>query len=235
MESLAKLRELAESTIDMAATDHHEYLIKADFDPSLQEIQTKMEDIFNQLEPEAKRVASHFDIEFEKKLKFENNPQYGYHMRVSRVEANAIRNDKSIIQLRTQKAGLLFTTPKLQNLSSMHSDLVKEYREQQSSISKEVIAITGTYFPVLEQTNRVMAELDVFISLALVAVHAPVSYVRPKVTIEGDIKLKGARHPCVEMQDDVSFISNDVDLINGSSMFHIITGPNMGILNLSRW
>lgn len=44
----------------------------------------------------------------------------------------------------------------------------------------------------------------------------------------GNTVLKEARHPCMEMQDDVSFITNDVSLERGSSEFIIITGPNMG-------
>ena len=62
-------------------------------------------------------------------------------------------------------------------------------------------------------------------------------------TGEGDIVLLGARHPCIEVQDDVTFIPNDVHLIRGTTsslelylsslitdknMFQIITGPNMG-------
>lgn len=62
-------------------------------------------------------------------------------------------------------------------------------------------------------------------------------------TGEGDIVLLGARHPCIEVQDDVTFIPNDVHLIRGSTsfvdlylnslitdknVFQIITGPNMG-------
>lgn len=66
---------------------------------------------------------------------------------------------------------------------------------------------------------------------------------------KGNVILRDARHPCLEAQDDVSFIPNDVELVKGwllstliisqvslanlylvvdRSEFQIITGPNMG-------
>jgi DNA mismatch repair protein MSH2 len=69
-------------------------------------------------------------------------------------------------------------------------------------------------------------------------------YVRPTMLPpEQTISLQKARHPCLEKQDDVQFIANDVIMNRGTthanystthllpsdtSRFIIITGPNMG-------
>lgn len=65
---------------------------------------------------------------------------------------------------------------------------------------------------------------------------------RAEITLgEGDLVFKESRHPCLEAQDDVNFIPNDVELVRGQpspavcgsalmrntgkSEFNIITGP----------
>ena len=55
-------------------------------------------------------------------------------------------------------------------------------------------------------------------SLAEAASSSPLGYVRPCVSDKGtgDIVLTGARHPCLEKQDDMSFIANDVSLLRGT-------------------
>jgi DNA mismatch repair protein MSH2 len=51
----------------------------------------------------------------------------------------------------------------------------------------------------------------------------------------GIIKLSEARHPCVELMDEVRFISNAYDLIRDESGFQIITGPNMVGASILIW
>jgi len=37
----------------------------------------------------------------------------------------------------------------------------------------------------------------------------------------GNLVLRGARHPCLEVQDDVNFIPNDVEMIKGTPHPHL--------------
>lgn len=62
------------------------------------------------------------------------------------------------------------------------------------------------------------------------SVHAPTPFVRPTLHAmgTGDLVLKSARHACLEVQPDVTFIANDVEMRRGQSEFQIITGANMG-------
>ncbi|KAJ3142593.1 MutS-like protein [Physocladia obscura] len=227
---LVRFQEMVETTVDIAAAENHEYVIKADFDEALQATKVAKEKLEKQLVPEAERVADDLGVEYEKKLKLEQHSQYGWHLRLTKTDAAKIRGKKEYIELATNKSGSLFTTSTLKRLSGSIDDLRGKYEELQVSLVKEIIGITAGYFPVFERLNQLVAHLDVVVSLAHVAVHAPQQFIRPKVTRKGEsnLSLKGSRHPCLEVQDGVSFISNNVELNRDTSKFQIITGPNMG-------
>ena len=118
----------------------------------------------------------------------------------------------------------------MQSLRREHDQLSSNYNRTQTGLVQEVVNVASSYCPVLEQLAGILAHLDVIVSFAHVSIHAPAAYVRPKMHPRGtgNTVLKESRHPCLEMQDDISFITNDVSLVRDDSSFLIITGPNMG-------
>ncbi|KAI8991054.1 muts domain V-domain-containing protein, partial [Mycotypha africana] len=229
---LQKLEELVVTTIDLEALENHEYIIKAEFNEDLQNIREELRSINGQMENEFVNTAEKLRLEIEKKLRLENHSLYGYCLRmIGRNEASGkIRNKNDYIELSTQKSGTFFTTRALKQLSDSHRKLTEEYEQTQRGLVKEVIDIVATYCPSLESLGMTLAHMDVLVAFAHVSVMAPIPYVRPTMHPcgQGSVVLEEARHPCLEVQDYVNFIPNDVDMTRNSSEFLVITGPNMG-------
>jgi DNA mismatch repair protein MSH2 len=228
--SLAKLEEMVETTVDLDALENHEFIIKPEFDDSLRIIRKKLDKVRSDMDLEYRTVARDLDQERDKKLFLENSNRHGWCFRLTRNEAGCIRNKKGYQECSTQKNGVYFTTSTMQSLRREHDQLSSNYNRTQTGLVSEVVNVAASYSPVLEQLAGVLAHLDVIVSFAHASVHAPTGYTRPKIHPRGtgNTVLKEARHPCMEMQDDISFITNDVSLIRDESSFLIITGPNMG-------
>ena len=228
--SLARLAEMVETTVDLEALDNHEFIIKPEFDEHLRTISSKIAKLRSDMNTEHRRAGRDLDQETDKKLFLENHRVHGYCFRLTRTEAACIRNKSTYLEIQTQKNGVYFTTRHLQELRREHDQLSASYNRTQSNLVSEVVAVAASYTPVLERLAALISHLDVIVSFAHVSVHAPTAYVRPKMHARGtgDTVLKEARHPCMEVQDDVNFITNDVELRRDSSRFLIITGPNMG-------
>ncbi|KAK0962860.1 MSH2 protein [Friedmanniomyces endolithicus] len=229
-DSLVKLQEMVETTVDLEALDNHEFVIKSEFDDGLRIIRKKLDKLRYQMDQEHREVADDLNQDPEKKLFLENHKVHGWCFRLTRTEAAAIRNKKQYQECSTQKNGVFFTTTKMTNYRREFDQLSENYNRTQSGLVNEVVQVAASYCPVIEKLAGILAHLDVIVSFAHVSVHAPTSYVRPKIHARGtgNTILKEARHPCMEMQDDISFITNDVSLVRGESEFLIITGPNMG-------
>ncbi|VVT44048.1 uncharacterized protein SAPINGB_P000276 [Magnusiomyces paraingens] len=229
-QNLEKLQELVETTVDLEALDNHEFIIKPDFDDRLKEIRDRLAELREQIDDEHIRASDDLNVDREKKLKLENHHVFGWCFRLTRTDASCLRSHSGYIELSTQKAGVYFTSRSLKSLSQEFNDLSNEYNKTQSGLVREVVGIVATYSPVLEALSLVLAHLDVIVSFAQAAVFAPIPYVRPKMHPRGSGRtiLKEARHPCLEAQDDMRFIPNDVTLVRDESEFLIITGPNMG-------
>ncbi|KHO01041.1 DNA mismatch repair protein MSH2 [Metarhizium album ARSEF 1941] len=230
-DSLGKLQDMVEQTVDLDALDRHEYIIKSEYDQGLRTIRRKLDQLDRDIRAEFHEAARDLGQEADKKIFLETSHKvHGVCMRLTRQEAGCIRNKPSYQECSTQKNGVYFTTKKMQSYRREHDQLSQNYNRTQSSLVNEVVHVASSYCPVLERLAGVLAHLDVIVSLAHCSVHAPVAYVRPKMHTrgEGQTRLIGARHPCMELQDDVQFITNDLEFTRDRSSFLIITGPNMG-------
>jgi DNA mismatch repair protein MSH2 len=228
--SFAKLQEMVETTVDLEALDNHEFIIKSEFDESLGNIRKRLDKLRKDMDYEHRNVGNDLGLDTEKKLFLENHRVHGWCFRLTRNEAGCIRSKKEYREISTQKNGVYFTTSSLQAIRREFDQLSETYNRTQSGLVNEVVSVASSYIPVVEKLAAVLAHLDVIVAFAHVSVHAPTSYTRPKMHPRGtgNTILKEARHPCMEMQDDISFITNDVSLVRDSSEFLIITGPNMG-------
>ncbi|ORY29618.1 muts domain V-domain-containing protein [Naematelia encephala] len=230
-EKLFTYEQMVEDTIDLDELSSHNYVLKAELDEDLRLAREDIVRIRDQLDAEHRRVGDDLGVDIEKKLHLENHQVYKYSFRITKAEAGLIRNKKQYIDLATQKSGSIFTTRHLKELNDEYTRVQEDYDKKQKKLVAEIVTIAATYTPIMEVLDNLIAGIDVTASFAHVSMNAPAGgYVKPKMSEKGagDVVVKGARHPCLEVQEDIVFIPNDHEMRKGSSEFLIITGPNMG-------
>jgi len=186
--------------------------------------------VMEEINEEFDKVAN--DIPGKDTAKLEKDVRYGYCFRVTRKDEKHLRGKSKYETLSTVNKGVMFTTRTMKALSARYRTASAEYEAKQAELVEKCIGVVASYVPVMEDMREMLSTLDVILSFAHVAVSAPSPYVRPTMSEAGtgDIILKQARHPCIEVMDELggTYIPNDVSLIRGESHFEIITVPNMG-------
>ena len=159
-----------------------------------------------------------------KTLKVDYNKVFGYYIEVS----------KSFID---QVPARFVRKQTLVNSERYITDELKEMENTIFSADDKLVSLEYEIFDSLRgyiadnrdrirKTAAIVAELDVFISLATVA--AKNNYVCPEIDISTDIVIKDGRHPVVEkFVSDSYFVPNDTHLDTSANKIMIITGPNM--------
>ncbi|KAF6160878.1 hypothetical protein GIB67_041932 [Kingdonia uniflora] len=231
-EHLSKFIGLVEASVDLEQLENGEYMISSSYDATLSALKDDRDAVEQQIHTLHKQTANDLDLPIDKALKLDKGTQYGHVFRITKKEEPKIRKKLTthFIVLETRKDGVKFTNQKLKKLGDQYQKLLEEYTSCQKELVARVVQTAATFSEVFESLAGILSELDVLLSFADLATSCPTPYSRPEITPsdEGDIVLEGSRHPCVEAQDGVNFISNDCILVRRKSWFQIITGPNMG-------
>jgi len=204
-----------------AATLERGGVVKAGFSKELDEIR--------QAASEAKRYLANLERQERertgiKSLKVGYNRVFGYYIEVSKSNLDSV--PESYIRKQTLTGGERFFTPELKEYESLILNAQDRIVELETAIFRQVCQqIAGVGEGILSSA-RALAEIDVFAALAEAAVRY--GYIKPELTAEDAIIIKGGRHPVVERSlGSDGFISNDAYLCNKDTQLIILTGPNM--------
>ncbi len=159
-----------------------------------------------------------------KSLKVGFNKVFGYYIEVSKANLNQV--PQHYIRKQTLVGGERFFTPELKEYESLILNTRDRISELEAGIFHRICCQVSTASERILAVASVLANLDVFSSLAEVAVNH--SYVRPRLTMDREIVIKGGRHPVVERGVSTnSFVPNDTYLSNSDNQLIVLTGPNM--------
>ncbi|CAK1555301.1 unnamed protein product [Leptosia nina] len=228
-DDLEKFQQMIEATVDMEAVDRGDFLVKPSFDDQLQVLHEQLEKYQISAEKELNKAARDLGLDAKKTIKLENNPQNGFCFRVTLKEEQSLRGNKKYTIIDAVKGGVRFKTNALDSITEDYVQAKVNYEKEQDKVVAEIIGIAAGYSECLFCLSHILSRLDVLVSFAVAASTAPNAYTRPEVTEALDeFVLRDVRHPCLEVQEGVSFIPNDVFFKRDSCLMHIVTGANMG-------
>ena len=156
-------------------------------------------------------------------LKIGYNKVFGYYIEITHTNAHLIPTNYQRKQ--TLSNAERFITPELKEYEQKIIGAEEKLKELEYELFIVLRETVRTYTKPILQVAHVLAELDVFVSLAEVAVRH--HYVRPQIKDDGQILITEGRHPVVEeMLEPGVFVPNDTHL-SKSHHLALITGPNM--------
>jgi DNA mismatch repair protein MutS len=196
-------------------------VIKEGFSSELDELRHKSKEAKQYLASVEQRERQRTGI---KSLKVGYNRVFGYYIEVSRANLNLVPSD--YIRKQTLSEAERFFTPELKEYESLILNAQEKISYLETAIFRQVCQQIGAASEQILATARTIAQIDALSSLAEVAIQH--GYVRPLLTTDNVIDIKGGRHPVVERSiGSDNFVPNDTYLNNKDSQLIILTGPNM--------
>jgi DNA mismatch repair protein MutS len=196
-------------------------VIRDGFSPELDEIRRNSKQAKQFLAGLEQRERNRTGI---KSLKVGYNRVFGYYIEVSRTNFSLVPSD--YIRKQTLAEAERFFTPELKEYESLILNAQEKITDLETAIFRQLSQQISAVGEQIIATARAIAQIDALSNLAEVAMHY--AYVRPTLTNEDVVDIKGGRHPIVEQSiGSDNFVPNDAYLCNNDNQLIILTGPNM--------
>lgn len=167
--------------------------------------------------------ASEKELTGIKTLKVSYNRVFGYYIEVTKSALDAVPD--RYIRKQTLTNCERYITEELKQLEARILGAKDRIAIVETQIFEEILQVVISATSVLQAISELLARLDVYASLAQVAMAN--HYVCPEVDYSDVLELKDSRHPVAEKLVDTFFVPNDIYLDTSSHRMAIITGPNM--------
>ena len=159
-----------------------------------------------------------------KNLKVSYNKVFGYYIEVTRSFLDQV--PERYIRKQTLANCERYITQELKDMEATILGAADKICAIEYELFQKVRTYVAEQSARIQKTAALLAELDVYLSLATVASRN--KYICPEVDQSDVIEIKDGRHPVVEQfVKDTYFVPNDVKLDTSANRLMLITGPNM--------
>lgn len=157
-------------------------------------------------------------------LKIRYNNVFGYYIEVTK--ANYAKVPKRYVRKQTLANAERFVTDELKQMEGTILGADERSRQLEYELFSHLRDEVAGYIDRIQISATALAEVDVLLSLAETAQRH--NYCRPVLDDSRVLHIRNGRHPVIEqVQTDISFVPNDVDMDEEQDRVLILTGPNM--------
>ena len=159
-----------------------------------------------------------------KSLKVKYNSVFGYYIEVSKSNLSLVPED--YVRKQTLVNAERFITPELKELESKILGAEEKAKALELELFQQLRQMALEHTLEIQNTARQIAVLDVISAFAECARER--RYVRPVISEDDKLIIKGGRHPVLELNmQSGNFVPNDCLLDGDLHRMMLITGPNM--------
>lgn len=158
-------------------------------------------------------------------LKIGYNNVFGYYIEVRNTHKDKVPPEW--IRKQTLVSAERYITEELKEYESKILGAEGRILQIESRIFFALMEWLQNWIVDLKDTSKVAAEIDVLLSFATTSLLN--DYCRPTLNEDGEIALRGLRHPVIERRLPIgeSYISSDVAMNSNDTQIILLSGPNM--------